>query len=70
MYYNRYPRYYDHDYYYYDRYRDHYYDRYSDYYYDSQYSIIDQDIINYGYMYDVNQIAYQYQYMNGYRTRY
>jgi hypothetical protein len=56
MYSRRYPRRrYDRDY---DRY---YYDR--EYYYNSQIGRINQNLINYGYMRDVNQIANQYQYM-------
>ena len=51
----------------YDRYR--YYDRYD--YYGSQYGRINQNILNYGYMNNVNQIANLYQYMADlYRRKY
>lgn len=67
MYYSRYP--YDRYRYDYNRYR-YDYDRYRDFYYNTQYGRIDQNLINYGYMSNVNQIANLYQYMSDlYRPR-
>lgn len=68
--YSRKPRYWS-PYSRYDRYRYYdYYHPYSNQYYNSQYSNIDQQMINYGYMSNVNQYAYQNQiYDSRYRYR-